>query len=168
METPSIDRIDQIDAMRMGVDYRFPIKIRNFTILLRPLAVMETVQVASDVQEALNGLPKSMINQITEHTVLAKKTLIQASTTDFDVKDPKISDYVLDRMTNDEIHYAFKQYVAGCDRVNPALEKMDKKELEEIVALLKKSQEPERSLALTELSFSHLVSLVAHFLPTEE
>lgn len=164
-EQNPLDRIEQLDAMRLGVDYRLKIKVRGFEIMVRPLAIQESLQVASSVQMELAKLPKDAVNRLTEHFILAKETLKLASTSDVDKNDPKITDYVLSRMTNDEIHFLFKQYVSVCDKVNPALETMSPEEIQILVDELKKnSSKEELDLQLIELSFSQLLSLVSHFL----
>src|SRR5688500_9249144 len=97
------DSIEQIEQMRAGVEYRFPIRIRKFAIEVRPLSIMETVQVAQRVAESIKLAPEAARNRLTEHTFLAKETLIVASTSEVNANDPKITDYILDRMTNDEL-----------------------------------------------------------------
>lgn len=160
-----LDRIDQIDAMRLGVNYRLEIKVRGFKIMVRPLAIQETLQVAATVQEEISKLPASAQNRLSEHFILAKETLKLASTTDVGRNDPRITDLILTQMTNDELHYLFKQYVAACDKVNPALELLTPSDMQTLVDELKKnSDETELGLALTELSFLQLASLARYFL----
>jgi hypothetical protein len=164
-ESNPLDRIEQIDAMRLGVDYRMEIKVRGFTMMVRPLAISETLQVASTVQDELNKLPESARNRMTEHFILAKETLKIASTSDVGKNDWRITDLMMSKMTNDELHYLFKQYVAATDKVNPALEVLPPEEVQGIVNELKKNNsEADLASALTELSFSQLVSLARHYL----
>lgn len=159
------DKIDQIDAMRMGVNYRLPLKIRGFQMTVRPLAIQETLQVAATVQDELSKLPSNAQNRLSEHFILAKETLKLASTSDVGKADPRITDLILTQMTNDELHYLFKQYVAACDKVNPALEMLTPPDVQTLVDELKKNKdETELALALTELSFSDLASLAHYFL----
>lgn len=160
------DRIEQLDAMRMGVEYRLPIEVRGFKMYVRPLTVMESVKIASDVHAELVKLPQDARNRLTEHWILARETLKLASTSDVDKNDPKITDLILSRMTNDEIHFLFKQYVAACDKVNPALELINTEEIEKLVEDIKKNNPEELAYQLTELSFLQLTSL-AHFFLTK-
>lgn len=158
-----LDRIEQIDAMRLGTDYRFLVKIRGFEMYVRPLSISETIQVTANTQEKLSLLPSQSRNVLTEHTILAKETLKLASTSDVGRDDIKITDLILDRMTNDEIHYLFKQYIAATDRANPALELLKPEELTNLVNEVKKNKGEELASALTELSLSQLVSLAHHY-----
>ena len=158
-----LDRIEQLDAMRVGTDYRLKVKIRGFEMYVRPLSISETIQVTANAQEKLALLPTNARNTLTEHTIIAKETLKLASTSDVGLDDIRITDLILDRMTNDEVHYLFKQYIAATDKCNPALELMDTKELKTLVSDIKKNkQDPELVSHLTALSFSQLVSIVHH------
>lgn len=140
----------------MGVDYRFPLNIRSYRIFVRPISVMETIQVASNVTEALQSQPESARHRLTENLFIARETLKVASTPEVGSKvQPAITDYVLERMTPDEIEYAFKQYVSACDKVNPALEELPEEQLKEIVETLKKN--PSQAI---EQSFLALVNVV--------
>lgn len=163
-ETNPHDKIPQLEAMRHGVDYRQRVSIRGFEIYVRPLSIMETNQVAATVQEKLSMLPESARHRLTEHTLLAKETLINASTSDVGANDARITDHILDRMTNAEIHYLYKQYVAAMDRVDPSLEQMSPEDLRALVDELKKNPKADLGSVLIELSFSQLVSLAHYFL----
>lgn len=158
-----LDRIEQLDAMRMGTDYRFLVKIRGFEMYVRPLSISETIQVTANTQEKLSMLPAQSRNVLTEHTILAKETLKLASTSDVGRDDIKITDLILDRMTNDEVHFLFKQYIAATDRVNPALELMKSEDVNNLVSDLKKNKREDLASALTELSLSQLVSMAHHY-----
>jgi hypothetical protein len=155
------DRVEQLEQMRMGIDYRFTVAVRQYRLSLRPLSIIETVQVAGKVQERLGEVPPTSRTALLEHCYLAKETLILASTSDVGANDPKVTDYVLDRCTPAELSDLFKQYVSGCDRCNPSLEKLDQEELDSLVAALKKSDGDPAALAsqLTELSLLELASL---------
>lgn len=143
-----IDNIPQIDAMRMGVDYKFKVRLRGFEIFLRPLTSSENVQITSNVLKHMEGLPASARNPHTEADAHARETIKLASTTDVGKYDPQVTDPMLDRMTSDEIRFLLKEYVAVCDKVNPCLEKMKEEELKALVEDLKKNPSH-----LTELSF---------------
>jgi len=158
-----LDRIEQLDAMRLGTDYRFLVKIRGFEMYVRPLSISETIQVTANTQEKLSTLPAQLKNVLTEHTILAKETLKLASTSDVGRDDIKITDLILDRMTNDEVHFLFKQYIAATDRCNPALELLKAEDLTNLVNEVKKNKGEELVSVLTELSLSQLVSLAQHY-----
>lgn len=158
-ETNPVDRIEQLDAMRRGVDYRLEIKVRGFSMMVRPLTVDEVMQVAATVQEKMTMIPDSAKNALTENVLLAKETLKLASTSDIGTNDPKITDYILGRMTTDELQCLHKQYVGICDKVNPMLEEMAAAELQALIDALKKSP-----LQLTELSFMEMANVCRHLI----
>lgn len=158
-----LDRIEQLDAMRIGTDYRVLVKIRGFEMYVRPLSISETIQVTATAQEKLSMLPVQARNVLTEHTILAKETLKLASTSDVGRDDIRITDLILDRMTNDEVHFLFKQYIAATDKANPALELMKADELTSLVNEVKKNKGEELVSALTGLSLLQLVSLAHHY-----
>lgn len=154
--------LEILDSMRMGVAQRHPIRIRSFTILVRPLSILETQDVAQEVAEALEALPEKARNRISEHVQFAKKALVLATTSDVGAKDPKITEYVLDRFTPDEIDYLWKQYVGVTDKVNPALESLPQEEVLQLIDRVKKSPSD-----LIELSFLQLHSLARFFLTND-
>lgn len=156
--------IPQLDAMRMGVDYRMQLKSRDFTLMVRPLALSEMLKVYATVQDKLKTLPDTYKNQLTEHTVLAQETLKIASTSRVNGTDYVISDMMMQAMTPDELHFLYKQYVAACDRVNPSLDLLKEEEILALVDELKKNLTPDLELRLTELSFFQHMSLVRYFL----
>ncbi len=155
--TPA-DSIDQIDAMRMGVDYRFRISCRGFSMMARPLSIGESVDVGTKVSERLLSMSDVEKNRLNEHSLLAYETLILASTTDYGTNDPKISEYILRRVTPDELQFLFKQYVAECEKVNPCLELMGSEDIKTLIDVLKKSPKEDLASQLTGLSFIHLLS----------
>lgn len=158
------DRIDQIDAMRMGVDYRFRIVCRGFSMSARPLSIGESVEVGTKVSQRLNEMTEFEKNRLNEHSLLAYETLVLASTSDYGTNDPKISEYILKRLTPDELSFLFKQYVAECDKVNPCLEMMDAKDIRPLVEALKKSPKEDLASQLIGLSFTQQVSTLFHLL----
>lgn len=145
--------MDQLDAMRLGTQARFPVRLRAFEAWLRPLTVAETVQLAAEVAEEIARKPMNQRNSITEHVVFSLKTLALASTSGPGHGDPKLTELVLQELTPDELHYLFKEYCAGQDKLNPSLETMPAEKLHELVRLGKKNP-----AALIELSFSELVN----------
>lgn len=163
------DKIEQIEQMRLGIDYRFTLVVRGFTLSVRPLSIAESVTVATNVAERLSTAPKAALHRLTEHHFLAKETLILASTTDYGTNDPKITELILDRMTPEELSELFKQYVDNCDRCNPSLDLLPPERLGVLIEDLKKNLTGPQELAsrLTELSRSHLLSLAHSLLSTK-
>lgn len=156
-------QIDQLAAMRMGIDYSFQISIRSFSFRARPLSLVETVKLMQSTMDSLNHLaPGITRSPLLEELTLAKETLVLASTSDVSKNDPQIFPALLDRITPDELLSLYKQYLAGVDRCNPQLEKMDPAKLVELTEQVKKKAKDPASLAsmLTELSLLELVSLV--------
>lgn len=154
-----IDRIPELEAMRMGTAYRAPVTIRGFSFQVRPISVGETLEIAEEVVERMKVLSEVARNRVTEHTMLSKLTLMRSSTSDVGATDFKIHEYLLDKMTPDELHFAFKQYVSICDRCNPCLEEMPVERLKELAEQVKKS--PSEAI---ELSFLDLVNLARYLL----
>ncbi len=167
-----MDNDEQIELMRAGVDYQFSIKVRKFSLQVRPLSILESLQIAQQVAEEVRAVPESARNRLTEHTFLAKATIIKASTSDVGKDDPKIHDYSLDRMTGDEIQALFKQYISVVDRVNPSLEFMETTQIEGLVDSIKKNRTEissvEWDLQLTELSIWELASIARYFLTKDD
>lgn len=153
--------MDILEMMRHGTQARFPVRLRNFEIWLRPLTISETIQVASEVSEDLNSRPQIARTALHEHVIFATKTLALASTTKPGSKDPKLTIAVLQDCTPDELSYLFKSYTGACDKVNPSLEEISVDRLNELVAIAKKNP-----IALTECSFSELVSICRCLLQT--
>lgn len=158
------DTFPELEAMRQGVVYRFPVRVRGFEIGLRPLAISETIQVAANVVEKYKALPLPAQTGAAEHTILAKETLKYASQSDYGVGDFKLNDSVMDRWTSDELQAMFKQYVGVTDKCNPQLEVMGNERLNDIVEDLKKNSPEELRLRVIELSSLELVNLVAYLL----
>jgi hypothetical protein len=162
--------IDQISAMRMGVDYSFLISLRKFSLRVRPLSIMETIRVAQDVNRALAEMPEEARIALSQHTLIAKETIKLASTSDVGATDFKITDLIMDRMTPDEMQLLFKQYTANCDRVNPCLDLMSRADIQALVDDLKKNAKTREDLALRliELSLSQLHNLALFSLTADD
>lgn len=158
------DESEILSKMRMGTNYRQTISLRKFSCDMRPLTIAETCQIASEVVDDLLKMSKSNQNSMMEHSLMAQKTLVLASTSQPGVKDFKLTEAEVAGMTPDEVHLLYKEYTAAVERVNPAMETLTKEELDLLVAHCKKK--PSAS-ELTDLSFYQLVSL-AHFLLTKE
>ena len=157
-------QVEQIQAMRMGVDYRHLVSVREFKIHVRPVSISETIEIAQAVADRFESLPINARTRLAEHTFLAQETLKKASKPAPDSpEEPTISDYIMNRMTPDELSYLHKQYVAVMDKVNPFLEGMDAKEIKELVDKVIKNP-----LVAIELSFSELLNTVRYLVTKEE
>lgn len=149
------DRISQLDAMRQGVDYHLEIKCRDYSVSVRPLTMKETVDVATRVNDALLKLPEHARTRLMESNLLAKETLKLATKNDMDSKDePRLTDYVMDRMTPEELQFIHRQYVQAIDMVNPVMEQLSKEEIMAMVDAVKKN-----GSALTDLSFLQMANV---------
>lgn len=159
-----LDTIPQLTAMRLGVEMQFTVKLRGFSIKLRPLSINEIVEVVHKTNQRLEALPKTAKTQLTEHVIFGQETLSRASTPSIEDQRAILNEGILGKLTEAELSLLLKEYNAGCDLVNPVLERMTQKQLQELLDLVKKSpvaektQEEVRS-QLTELSFWELVSL---------
>lgn len=161
--------LPEIDAMRMGVDYRHNIKVRNFTLQVRPITMVEDMEIAAEVQRLLAKQPKEYRNSKTENAFIARETLKRASCLDPTKYLPGVADPVLDAMTNDEMIFLFKEYVSVTDKCNPCLELLDGDELNLLVEAVKKNSQADDLVSqLTDLSFLQLASLVHYFATKNE
>lgn len=152
--------------MRMGVEYRFTVSMRKFTVEMRPLSNAESMQAYGAVAEHMRGIPEFRRTKITEDNLLAREFLKIASGP-YGNFAPKLSDPILDAMSNDELMFLYKQWVACCEKVNPVLEKMDLDKIKELVEIVKKNPPADLDFQLTELSFGQLVSLASYLLTKE-
>lgn len=162
MEFTRSTDIPQLDQMRMGTAYRDDVRIRGFSVSLRPLTSLEMMESTNSVADELTRMPEAARNRIVEHSLFVKKILITASTTDAGTNDPHLTEYLLDRMTPEEQEFMFKQYVAMTDRCNPSLEEMKKEDLDELVLNLKKN--PQSAI---ECSFLQLANAVRRLATSE-
>ena len=155
-----------LSAMREGINYRFKIRCRGLEFTARPLSCFEVVRATQEVADQVEELEHKYRNSITESLWMASKKLQKATTTDVGSNDPKLTDYEIERMTPDEIDYLWKQYVAGCAKVNPCLEEMANDDILALVSQVKKS--PNLGLALIDLSFLELANICRRLLTTTE
>jgi len=161
--SPDLHNVDNLSKMRQGITYRFPVSIRGLSLKLRPLSIMEETEIESEVYEHLMNLPEGKRTRLYETRLLATKSIQLASTSDVGEKDVQISEYELNRFSADELQYLWKQYLLGVNKVNPSLETIDPKEMEQLAADLKKNPS-----TLIELSSSHILNLVKHLLTQSE
>lgn len=166
MQNPN-DLIEQIDKMRMGVNYSFCVKVRSWEVMFRPLTIKETLAVANKVSMRFSRLTQIEQNALTEHVFLAEETLQMASTSHEGASDYQLTGAVFERFTPDEVMHIHKQYLAGVDKVNPTLELLSAKEMDELVEGIKKKEKKDLVSALTQLSFSQLLSLTHSLLIKE-
>lgn len=162
----SYGEIDILSAMRMGVEFSHPVKIRNFSVNLRPLSIAETLEVANNTRVQMESMPTSQKHRLQEHTLLAMNTIEKASTPFGQGQMPKIPAKMMELMTPDEVHYIHSEYVKICDKINPSFELMSYEEVKTLVTDLKKNSEDVRQL--TELSSRELVSIVHSLLNKED
>ena len=158
--------LPELQAMRLGVEYRFEVNVRKFKVFLRPLSAVEIVQSTREAQQALMDMPEEDRVAVSESILLCTKKLIKASTSDVGVNDPKLTDYVMERMTADEMDLLWKQYLAGCKRCDPALEEMPVDEVKALVEEVKKNPREVVS-TLTGKSFWELVNISRHLIQQE-
>ncbi len=159
-----MDKLSEIEAMRMGTEYSFPVQLRKFSINLRPISNAETMQCYGDVADYINSLSPSRRTKIEEDNALAREFLKKASSPSDQPNAPRLTDPILSAMTNDEMMYLYKEWQATCDRVNPSLEKMPIDKLKELVEDIKKNPPEDLVYQLTELSFGQLVNLATYLL----
>lgn len=159
--------LPQLAAMRAGTEYRFEIRLRQFVMNCRPLTLSETNNVTSKVRAEMMKLPPEERTSVNESTYLAKAFLELSSTSAPGVYDPQLTHVLMDEMTADEIQYLYKQYVQVTARANPALEELDRAELDLLVEALKKSPKEALASQLIGLSFLQLLN-VCRFLISRE
>lgn len=143
-----------LELMRFGVEYKFKVRLNKFEIIFRPLSELEVTQIADETRDFILSQPEAHRTDLKYSAVYANKTLQQASTSAPGKTDYQITEAVLVRCTPDEIMFLFNEYNKCVDKVNPSLEKMDVKELEDLVASAKK-----KALVMTELSFWQMENL---------
>ena len=169
-ETPVyFDSQDQeLNAMRTGVAWVVPVKLREFTIRLRPLTIIEQAEVDQNVNAYMARLPVEKRVPIIEAGAKARETIKKSSTANVTAGEQGIYDAQLDQMTSDEIRYLYKQYLGHMEHVNPELETMPRERLEEIVSYLKKTPQKDLLSELTELSTVQLANVILHLLTSSD
>lgn len=154
---------NELEAMRMGVDYTFPIKLRGFSLQMRPLSNAEMIESYGAVSDYLSKLPASYRSKVAEDNALAREFLKKASSP-FGTYAPKLTDLMLDAMTTDEVMFLYREWLNVCDRVNPSLERIPQERLQALVEEVKKNPPEDLFVALTELSSGQLRNLAAYLL----
>lgn len=156
-------------AMRLGVDYVFEIKCRDFVVPVRPLSVSETLQVASEVARDFSTLKNELKTNVHEAYLIALFTLQRASRIPFDSKiEGPLSKGTIDRFTVAELLALFEQYRDGCERVNPAIEELPAERLKELAEFVKKNGSIPTSLSRTHLERLALFFMTNADSPTDK
>jgi hypothetical protein len=160
-----LNNIDPIAAMRMGVSYSHSISVRNFSCKMRPLSIQETIDVTNAVIDEMATMEEVKKTRLEEHTLIAIHTLVRASmpNPDSGFESAKLQAITLRKMTNDEVHALYNEYVAVTDKVNPSLDEMTTEEIKELVEAVKKNHS-----AVTGYSFWQLAKAVKYFVTKEE
>jgi hypothetical protein len=146
----------QLELMRQGIEYRFPVMCRGYKVLLRPLTTLETIQATSEAAEAFQRLPATQQLSVTASLLSAMHQLEKASSKEPGVPG-ELSLALLQFMHSEEVNHLWKQYVRIIDKVNPSFEEMPVYELEKLVEDLKKNSDP--SSILIDLSISNLIAV---------
>lgn len=157
------DKVAEIEAMRMGVDYSFRIALRGFSCNVRPLSNSEFTQAYASVAEYMRLVPEFRRTKLTEDNALAREFL-KLATSVFGQPVGALTDPILDRMSNDEIMFLYKEWLAVCDKVNPVLERMSVENIKALVEEVKKNPPEDLAFQLTELSFSQMRNILFYLL----
>ncbi len=157
--------LPELALMRQGVSYRFNIRIREYSLAVRPLSTMETIHAAKRAAAKFQALTQEEQTSVTESIIIVSEKLKIASTSDVGAQDEKLTDLLVSQMSPHELDYLWKQYIAGLERVNPSIEEISAEDLEALVEEVKKSPLGLRS-ALTELSLRQLVAISHRSLQT--
>lgn len=153
--------------IRAGIQNRFPITLRKFTVMVRPLSVLEETQISEAVASELSSMPSHLQLSMRQTASLAIKKLEMAQTSDVGKSDGKMFASELSQLSAGEIDALFKEYIAGCDKLSPTREQLGQEKLVEIVDALKKSTQ-DMEMILTELSFFQLRDICRHLLTQAE
>jgi len=153
------DRFEQLEQMRLGTEARFVVKCRGYALSMRPLTISEENKTAIESQVELQKMPEHQQNRMMYDQIFTQKVLELASTSGPGIYDPKLTSLVVSHMTVEEVLHLWKQYIAGKDKLNPALEMIPTEELKELVKEIKKNN----SLVI-ERSFLELVNICQYLL----
>lgn len=164
-ESAGYDTTNEVlTKMRLGVEWRWPIRIRGFEVMVRPLSMAETIEVMSRVAAELKRSPDLYKNRVHEHALLAKEHLILATTSQPGAGDYKLTHPVLNDFTPDEIVALYKEYVTITEKCDPSIESLPADELKRMVADLKKTSREELDSLLTALSFLQLKAVASYLI----
>ncbi len=132
-------KIPELSLMRQGVNYRFPVKIRNFAVFLRPLTMDETTQSAVEIAAQVQMLAPEVRTDFQQAVIYSRVVLKYASSEFPGSKEFRLSDFVLGGMTPDETNYAYQQYLEGLKKCNPAYDQLPLNAIEALVDSIKKN-----------------------------
>lgn len=133
------DQENPLDAMRRGVEYRFPVKVRRKVIMMRPLSIDEHAKITAETVEQLAMLPSTQKTSMKEHLIYTAALIERASTSDTQGKDPRLTEMLVNEMTPEEVQHIYQQWLDGCKLCDPALEHLTKDRVEDLVAGIKKN-----------------------------
>ena len=151
--------------IREGINFRFDVTIGKLTLTMRPLSTFEEEKLEMEIKEEMKSSPDD--GGIKRSALLSVKKLCRAQTSHPNMKDWKMSEMELSNCTPAELQFIFKEYLAGCDKVNPRLESYSKAEVVKWVDVLKKNTQ-NMETTLIESSFYQLVALSLHLLTASE
>lgn len=160
--------LPELEAMRHGVTYFFEVKLRQFSVKLRPVSNSEMMECYSSVTQYINNIPAAKRTKMDEDNALAREILKKACCEMDSDKPGKFTDPVLNAMNNDEILYFYGEWRAVCDRVNPQLEQLPIEVIRSTVNELKKNPPTDLDSQLIELSFGQLVNLARYLLTSAD
>lgn len=152
---------DILNALRMGVNYTFEIRVRGASVIMRPLTISEHVEIVNRAVSETQNKPEGQRNQLTESSLLALYTLELASTPESvgtRKAMPRLPLYALNKMTNDEVIAFHRAYLAACETLDPALETIDQDQLLALIETAKKN-----TSELTRFSRRQLEAMATHF-----
>lgn len=174
MNTPKYDlnftdSMEQLEQMRMGTAYRQKVRVRGYSVLLRPLTIGEHVQITQAIAETMDETPVHLRTALWQNILLAKKSLERASTEAPGAEHgPHLTEAVIDKMTNDELMALYKQWTAATARVDPNFEDVPDAEIIAFAEHLKEEIIVKKNpSAVIESSFSQLANLVLFLLTRE-
>lgn len=164
MEATQHTADDILNALRMGVDYSFTIRVRNLQVRVRPLSLSEHVAIVNDVTAEMSTKGRTEQNSLTESALLAMRMLEAATTPEPGSRQaPALTAAVMQMMTNDEVIALHRRYIAGCDILDPQVESLTEQQLTDLVEAAKKNDG-----VLVGLPPPHLVMLVRFLLTPGE
>lgn len=149
--------LEILAKMRAGVDYKFAIRCRQFAIDVRPLSTSEMGSLVGEIIREFRQQPVEDQTSIKEAEIRARITIRLASTSDIGKNDSPLTDYIVGKMTTDELRFLYSQYAQACEVVNPAHEPMPWEEIAALYEAVKKS--PEKRSTLIGRSFSEIINL---------
>jgi hypothetical protein len=159
------DKLD-LNALRQGIDYKFPVSLRGTKYTLRPLSINEEDRITREVLREMHEIPQHERSSMSESIRMIVKKLEAASTSDVGKSDYTLPVGTTERWTPKEIDYVFKEWMTECDKANPRPEKLTGEQIHDAVSVLKKSTAKAETIMI-ELSFFQLVDICQHLIQPE-